>query len=181
VSYYGAGDYYAAGDPGLFDVFKKVVKIGAGIGKAVLGATPVGVAAGVVSRALTPTGPAMVPTIRTPDPMSFGAVPSVTPGAYGAGAGAERVVVGRARNVLINGKRYHYNKYGELKKGRIPIMNPLNPRALSRSSTRIDRMRKGMTKALRHTNYKMVTKGTGRRGGSRGVITRSEAARALRG
>lgn len=177
MPYYGAGDYYAAGDPGIFDVFKKVAKIGAGVAKGILGATPVGAAVTAVSRAIIPSGPAEVPTIAPP---AMGLPIGPTMGLPTIGPAAERQIVGRARNVIIGGKRYHYNKYGELKKGRIPVMNPLNPRALARSTRRFDGMRRGMSRALKHTNYKLVTKGAGRGRGSRGVITRSEAARALR-
>jgi hypothetical protein len=184
VSYYLAGDYVYAGDPGLFGflggVIKKVAGVGLKAAGAVLGGTPVGMAATAISRAVMPTQ--NIPTIQ-PMPMPvLRAAPQVMPQMPGGPVGAaEAAPTGRARNVIIGGKRYHYNKYGELKKGRIPVMNSLNPRALARSSRRIDGMRKGMGKALKHTNYKLVSKSAGRGRGSKGVITRSEAARALRG
>ena len=181
MSYYLAGDYYMAGDPGLFGflggVVKKVARAAVGVGRAVLGATPVGQAVTAITSAVMPTQniPVMMP------PPQFAPTTPRLPTMQPFTQPAEGQVVGRARNVLIGGKRYHYNKYGELKKGRIPIMNSLNPRALARSSRRIDGMRKGMGKALKHTNYKLVSKSAGRSRGSKGVITRSEAARALRG
>ena len=181
MSYYLAGDYYMAGDPGLFGflggVVKKVARAAVGVGRAVLGATPVGQAVTAISSAVMPTQ--NIPQITNVPPMrSFG--PAAPPPQF-RGMAPEAAPSGRARTVIINGKRWHYNKYGELKKGKIPTINPMNPRALARSSRRIDSMRKGMGKALRHTNYKLVSKSAGRRGGSKGVITRSEAARALRG
>ena len=181
MSYYLAGDYVYAGDPGLFGflggVVKKVAGAALGVGRAVLGATPVGQAVTAITGAVMPTQ--NIPQIQQmPMPVSRMAPQVVPQSPIGA---PEAAATQRARNVIIGGKRFHYNKFGELKKGRIPIMNPLNPRALARSSRRIDGMRKGMGRALKHTNYKMVTKGSGRGRGSRGVITRSEAARALRG
>ena len=181
MSYYLAGDYVYAGDPGLFGflggIVKKVAKVGIGVAGRALGMTPVGAVATAVSSALMPTQ--NIPTFRAPQ----GITPRTPLGKTvpGMGVNGDREITGRPRNVIIDGKRYHYNKYGELKKGRIPIMNTLNPRALARSSRRTDGMRKGMGRALKHTNYKLVSKSSGRGRGSRGVITRSEAARALRG
>lgn len=181
MSYYMMGDYVYAGDPGLFGflggAIKKAAGFGLGVAKAAFGATPVGAALTGIGSALMPTE--NIPTFQPPQmPVSrIGPSRPSTPATKGGIPEQSQ----RPRNVIIGGKRYHYNKYGELKKGRIPIMNPLNSRALARSSRRIDGMRKGMGRALKHTNYKLVSKSAGRSRGSRGVITRSEAARALRG
>ena len=173
--YYGAGDYYAAG--GLFDVLGKVVKGVASVGRKVIGgaigATPVGAAATAVTRAILPSGPAapQLPTIPAP-----GAYSATTPylGLPVTGAGQPQ-----RGNFMMGGKWWHYNKDGELKKGKRPTMNVGNTRALRRADRRIDRFVGVARSALKHTNYKVVSRGAGR-GGSRGVITRSEAARALR-
>jgi hypothetical protein len=175
------GDYYAAGDPGIFGflggAIKKIAGVGLGVAKTVLGGTPVGMAVTGITSAMMPTQ--NIPTFISP-PAMRGIQPATAPRGVAAQQGqAEQTQ--RPRNVIIGGKRWHYNKYGELKKGRIPIMNSLNPRALARSSRRIDGMRKGMGRALKHTNYKLVSKSAGRSRGSKGIITRSEAARALRG
>ena len=60
-------------------------------------------------------------------------------------------------------------------------MNYGNTKALKRADRRIDGFVKVARSALKHTNYKVVSKSAGRssRNGSRGVITRAEAARAL--
>jgi len=176
-----AGDYYMAGDPGIFGFLGKVGKgimnVGVGVAKSVIGATPVGAAITGITSAFGPSPniPQMAPTPMLPTQGPHR--PTIGPGV----SMAPQQAAGRARNVIIGGKRFHYNKYGELKRGKIPTMNAMNPRALARSSRRIDSMRKGMGKALKHTNYKLVSKSAGKRGSSRGVITRSEAARALRG
>lgn len=55
-----------------------------------------------------------------------------------------------------------------------------NVKALRRADRRIDGFVKVARKALKHTNYKVVSKSAGRsRGPSSGIITRSEARRAL--
>ena len=58
-------------------------------------------------------------------------------------------------------------------------MNYTNVRALKRADRRIDGFVKEAKKALKHTNYRVVSKSAGKRG-SRGVITKAEASRALR-
>jgi hypothetical protein len=181
-----AGDYYGAGDfLGIGGFFKKKVlptigTVAGGVARTFLPGLPGRVAGGVIT-AVTGAG-------RRPPPVFAPSIPAMGRGYAAAAAAApaaaaaagEVVATQRARNVIIDGKRWHYNKYGELKEGRIPVMNPLNPRALARSSRRIDGMRKGMGRALKHTNYKLVSKSAGRGRGSRGVITKAEAARALR-
>lgn len=172
--YYGAGDYYAAGGLGSFlgKVVKGVAKVGLGVAKTALGATPVGMAATAVSRALTPTGPAApaLPQIQFPSPLQVPQMPFAGTGAVG---------VPQRGNVNVGGKWFHYNKEGVLVKGKRPTMNPGNTKALRRADRRIDRFVGIARSALKHTNYKVTSRSAGR-GGSRGVITRSEAARALR-
>lgn len=180
--YYGGGDYYAAG--GLFGFLGKVAKgvagTALGIGKAAFAASPVGAAITGITSAVTPTGfvqqPTSMPQI-TPPPMAIPKSPLLGLPVHG---GATQQAAGRGGNVLIGGKWFHYNKHGELKKGKRPTMNVGNVKALRRSDRRIDRFVGVARSALKHTNYKVVSRSSGRGGGSRGVITRSEAARALR-
>lgn len=161
--YYGAGDYYAAG--GLFGFLGKVAKgvagTALGIGKAALAASPVGQAATAVSRAILPTGPAapeqmpviMPPQMQVPkSPIPVARTPYLGLPVTGAG--------------LYKPKRKRMN-YG-------------NTKALRRADRRIEGFVKVARSALRHTGYKVVSKSAGAGRGSRGVITRSEAARALR-
>lgn len=158
MAYYGAGDYYGAG--GLFGFLGKVAKKAGGAALGVLGATPVGQAATAVSRAFIPSGPALpaqLPQITPPAPMRMPVSPIPTArtpylGLPVTGAG-------------LQPKRRRMN-YG-------------NTKALKRADRRIDGFVKVARSALRHTGYKVVSKTSGQRG-SRGVITRSEAARALR-
>lgn len=58
-------------------------------------------------------------------------------------------------------------------------MNYGNVKALRRADRRIDGFVKVARSALKHTNYKVVSKSAGRARGSSGVITRAEARRAL--
>ena len=54
-----------------------------------------------------------------------------------------------------------------------------NIKALRRADRRLDGFVGVARKALKHTNYKVVSRGAGKSRGSRGVITRAEARRAL--
>lgn len=181
MGYYMAGDYYMSGDPGLFSFLGKAVKgvakTAVGIGGAVLAASPVGQAVQAAGRTFTAATGAPVPVAPTM-PMTFGALPTMPARVLGAGAGA---AVGTVAAPFMKQAQPRVTKAGAVTTRKRPRMNPYNPRALARASRRIDSMRKSMSKALRHTNYKIVSKGAGRGRGSRGVITRSEAARALRG
>lgn len=180
MGYYMAGDYYLAGDPGLFSFLGKaakgIAKTAIGVGGAALSLTPAGQAIQMVGRTLRGPGafaPAFpiaptfgAPTIPSPRAFAPTRMPTMAPPAMAptaAAPGAPRLT-----------------KEGYVTTRKRPRMNPYNPRALARASRRLESMRKSMSKALRHTNYKIVSKGAGRGGGSRGVITRSEAARALR-
>jgi hypothetical protein len=57
-------------------------------------------------------------------------------------------------------------------------MDPLNVKALRRASRRVDAFVRTTRKALKHTGFTIVSRASRR--GSPGVITRSEAARALK-
>lgn len=177
MSYY-SGDYYMGdyymGDPGLLSTLGNIVKKGVSIAGALVGASP----AGAVIRAATGNVPVLsqpsLPTIETPGPMQLPTTPYMgLPVTGGAIAGYS------TRSFMMGGKWYHYNKKGELKKGKKPTMDSGNVKALRRADRRMNSFVGIARSALKHTHYKVVTKGTGRRG-SRGVITRSEAARALR-
>jgi hypothetical protein len=64
--------------------------------------------------------------------------------------------------------------------GRRRRMNPMNVKALRRASRRIDGFARTARKALKHTPFMLVSRAARGRRGSPGVITRSEASRALR-
>lgn len=183
MAYYMQGDYYLAGDPGLFSFLGKAVKgvakTAVGIGGAALSLTPAGQAIQMVGRTLT--APSAFQPVGMPSfaqPVSAFRPPTIAPPApapsRGTGFGAVPVGVTQV------GPGFRQTKAGGFTMRKRPRMNPYNPRALARASRRIESMRKSMSRALKHTNYKIVSKGAGRSGGSRGVITRSEAARALR-
>lgn len=165
--YYGdyyRGDYYR-GDPGLFGWLGKTVgkvgKAALGIGGAVLPG-PLGGAARLGQRLLGGTRDvAPPPPTIVPPAMDAPALPPVSafrPGSID--------VAGKTQRTLAARKRRRMN-YGNVK-------------ALKRADRRIDGFVKTARSALKHTNYKVVSKSAGSRGGgSRGVITRREASRAL--
>jgi len=62
--------------------------------------------------------------------------------------------------------------------GRRRRMNPMNVKALRRATRRIDGFTRTARRALKHTGYMLVSRHA--KGASRGVITRAEAARALK-
>lgn len=198
--YYGdyyRGDYYR-GDPGLFgaigSALKGVAKVGLGVvGTVVPG--PVGGIARTISstlfkpnggtRAVTPPPPTIVPA------PSISTMPAITPRAVTpapsfAGMGPSPAMAAAVPGGAC-GSGYHLNKSYSYAKGmpagsfctKARRMNPGNVKALRRADRRIDRFVGIARSALKHTNYKVVSRSAGRRG-SRGVITRSEAARALR-
>ena len=141
------------GDPGFFS---SIARIGGRVLGGVFGGTPVGMA---YKGARTAYG------VLKGKPRRMPAGPGgAMPAKRGVlGPGTEGTMVGR---VAKEGKRRRIN-YG-------------NTRALTRASRRIDGFVKVARRALKHTNYKVVSKSAGRAGGSRGVITRAEASRALR-
>lgn len=192
--YYGdyyRGDYYR-GDPGFFGAIGSALKGVAKIATGVVGAVvpgPAGVVARLAGRALggtravTPPPPTIVP------PPSIGTpyAPTVTRPS-GAGWVTPSLPMAAAPGAVgACGRGYRTNKAYSYAKGAPPgsfctkvrKMNPGNVKALSRADTRMRRFVGIARSALRHTNYKVVSRSAGR-GGSRGVITRSEAARALR-
>ena len=148
MSYYGTGDYYLAGDPGLFSSIGGFVK--GAVGGLITGG-PIGAITGGIRGISSGGSGRFVPPVAIP---RFGgggspSVPSIDPR------------TGRPR------KKYRRMNYG-------------NTKALKRANRRIDGFVGEARKALKHTNYKIVSKSAGKRGGTRGVITAAEARRALR-
>lgn len=153
MSYYGAGDYYGAGGP--LDFLKGAVRTVARVATPVLSAIapPVGIAMGAIGGALA--RPPQLPQINVP----FGGRPGVGIGPIGspahiATARDPRWMTkdGRPRRIRRDGKPY-----------KRPTMDPGNTRALTRASRRIDRFVGIARRAMRHTNYKVVSKSAGRR------------------
>lgn len=178
MPYYSVGDYYTGdyyeGD-GLKGLFGGIVR---GIGGAVKGFITGGPAGAVLGGATAlikrPGPPQMMPT-PTAFAAPVGALPpppggtvirrrSLGPG--GIISKEETVVTSDGKVVTVKGKKRKQ-------------MNPMNVRALRRASRRIDGFTRTARRALKHTGYMIVSRSS-RRGGSPGVITRSEASRALR-
>lgn len=169
--YYGdyyRGDYYR-GDPGIFGFLGKaatgLVKTGLGIAGTVMPG-PFGGVARTARAALFPSA-AKRATTRTVAPPP----PTIVPPAMDAPAGITYKMgpVLPGTGYVMAGKKRRRMNYG-------------NTKALRRADRRIDGFVKVARSALKHTNYKVVSKSAGsRRGGSPGVITRAEARRALRG
>jgi len=167
MSYYGAGDYYGAG--GWFTDL-----IGGGLG--VIGSVIPGVGGDIVSKVggwikggtkNNPPQPQVIPITPSTMPISMAGPPPTiqpTPGIKGT---IQRIVPGGATGyeVVIGKKRRR--------------MNVGNAKALRRAIRREQGFVKLARRALKGTGYRITTRGS-TRGGSRGVITRSEAARALR-
>jgi hypothetical protein len=182
MPYYGdyyRGDYYR-GDPGILGFIGKAVGTIGRIGAELLPG-PVGTVARKVTSALPRFGPAQPsapPMIVPPAVAPMPALPRQTGTAMVPMAAA-----GGACQV----RGYHPNKAYSYAKGMPPgsycvknrKTNYGNVRALRRADRRIDGFVRIARSALKHTNYKVVSRSAGKRG-SRGVITRSEAARALR-
>lgn len=156
------GDYYQAG--GIFGTIGRIAG-------SLLKKTPIGAAAATAYSVgktayqavrRTPTKRAATPIRQVPPP-PMGTLMEKRGQAEVLGPGTEGTMVGRVPR----------------KRGKI---NYGNVKALKRADRRIDGFVKVARSALKHTNYKVVSKSAGRggRSGSRGVITRSEAARALR-
>jgi len=175
--YYGQGDYYSQGD--LFGFLKGAAKTVGRIGGAIAGATPVGravqtavnVVQGLQQRGAKEPPRAQLPMLQgrpqvSGRGVSIGGSSGVRIGSFIEEAGP-RIVETPAGPVVLNGK----------KRRRI---NPMNPKALRRASTRIDRFARSVRQSLKHTQYRLARRGASPRGGSPGLITRSEAARALR-
>jgi len=160
---YAAGDYYRAGGlrhsnygaGGLFSFIGKAAKAVGGV----IGG-PIGAGLNLVGGALAPTPAAATPIPQLPIPMSFaniqqpGQVP--VPGVKGT---VQRLLPGGATGYF---SRRH--------------MNPGNAKAARRAIRRIDATRK----LLKSIERQLPMRAAPRSRGSRGVITRSEASRALR-
>lgn len=149
MSYYGMGDYYRVGDPGLLSSIGGFVR--GAVGGLVTGG-PIGAIVGGVGGALgrPRTGSLSIPT----------GIPTFT-----SSGTSSRGTTYIAPNGQVR-RKYRRMNYG-------------NTKALKRANRRIDGFVGEARKALKHTNYKIVSKSAGKRG-SRGVITGAEARRALR-
>lgn len=154
------------GDPGFLGALGKIAGGVLGVAGGILPG-PVGtiakIGAGVLRptrRVAAPPPTRMMPAFpgRRPTPFRRMAPP------VGAVAPAVTPAEARAMGMVARRRRMNYG----------------NTRALTRASRRIDGFVKVARRALKHTNYKVVSKSAGRAAGSRGVITRREAARALR-
>ena len=161
MSYYtGRGDYYRArGDPGFTSILSgilgtagKVVGAVPGVGSVVGGAlTGASKLLGGGSSTRPLTVPTTVPTIRQPQPV---------PGLTGM---AQRIVPGGASGYTCGsgnacGPGFHLDKTKHEKCVRNRRTNYANPRALSRASKRIDGFVAIARKAMKSTNYKVVSK-----------------------
>lgn len=179
MAYYGQrGNYYMAGDNygragnyayqagGLFSFVGKAIKTVAGVASKILPG-PAGLIAGAVSRI---GGGGAPPVLTTPGIAQLG--PMIP----------EPGIAGTIHRVVPGGKPGYgyYNKDGVFIQGKRPTMNPMNVRALRRASRRLDSFARTARKALRHSPFMLVSRASRGRRGSPGVITRSEASRALR-
>lgn len=178
-NYYQAGDNYGrAGNyayqaGGIFssigNVLGKVAKVAGAVLPGPIG-TIARIGGGILTGAAVGRGiQAALPTLSAPRFAPGGMIPE--PGISG--------VIHRALPGGSSGRGY-INKKGEFVEGKRPTMNPMNVRALRRASRRLDSFARTARKALRHSPFMLVSRAS--RGGRRspGVITRSEAARALK-
>lgn len=192
-SNYAAGDYYGGvpfrrGDPGILgSLFKGVTGaiggfLGSGLNPlgAITGAVR-GITGGSTPAALPSVGtiaspqliPMQAPVLQMPAPIKkttigpAGMVYSST--TYPPAKGVEYIQDANGNLVMVRRKRKR--------------MNVANPRALRRALRRVAGFGKLASRARRDIGRAATAVGAHRRsfgGGSRGVITRSEAARALR-
>lgn len=179
MPYYARGDYYRGdyyrGD--IFGVLKKVVGGVASVAGKVLPG-PIGAVAKIASAALNkPKSTAVVP-ISSNMPVSIaGFAPSSPPPII-----KREFTAGLLPPTITSTTEYGApmapgSPFFTRKKRR--AMNPLNVKALRRASRRVDSFVRTTRKALKHTGFTIVSRAS-RRGGSPGIITRSEAARALK-
>lgn len=153
------GDYYQ-GD--IFGTILGGIKKVAGVAGSLIPG-PVGTVARVLTGSSGQRAPAPPPVPVSPGGLAPGAQVVPTPGVRGA---LQRLVPGGATGYEIVGKKRRR-------------MNVTNDKALRRAIRREQGFVKLARKALQGTGYRVVSKSSiGRR--SPGVITRSEAARALR-
>lgn len=148
MSYYtGRGDYYSGkGDPGLLSVVGKVAgvvsKLPGPLG--FVGSTVQKLTGSSSSKSTQLTIPGRVPAIPTPG--LGGYVQRAIPGGQSGYMGASCTA------------GYHLDKTTRSKCVRNRSMNYTNPRALARSAKRLDGFVGVARKALKSTNYKVVTK-----------------------
>lgn len=171
MGYYGQARNYAAGDNygrmgnypyqagGIFSTIGNIVKGGIRLISSAVGVPqPVQPTVMDYQRALA-AGP--LPNVQIPVPKDYpGAVKK--PGTMGA---IERALPGGASGYILGKKRRM--DYG-------------NTKALKRANRRRQGFVKLVRSSLKGSGLKLVSSHSGRGGGSRGVITRAEAARALR-
>lgn len=179
MAYYGrGGNYYVAGDNygragnyayqagGLFSSIGRVVGSVARVASNFLpgplgtvarigGGLLAGAAAG---RAATAALPALMP----PPPQG---TPVPVPG-----------VTGFLQRLVPGGETGYMAAPGTKRRK----INPMNVKALRRATRRIDGFARTARKALKHSPFMLVSRNSRGRRGSPGVITRSEAARALK-
>ena len=136
----GRGDYgIYRGDPGLFGFIKK---IGGGLLRGIVGASPLGQAARFIQRAIPVRGPRR--------PVGF-------PGMGLAGMPlGERFK--RGAQMMMPGGRTGLEGLGPRRRR----MNVANPKALRKAIRRQAGFVKLAKKALKGTGYRIVTKGSGR-------------------
>lgn len=172
--YYGRGDYYR-GDPFIHKkiggALRSVAGVVGGLGIPGVSTVAKGVSLVLGGGRAAPATPATAGTIqgfeapetvRTRTRIGLPGLP-IYERDYETVEGA--VMNGAA--VMVGGKKKRRS------------MNPMNVKALRRASRRIDGFARTARKALKHTPWQLVSRSS-RRGPSPGVITRSEAARALK-
>jgi hypothetical protein len=137
VSYYGQGDYYGQG--GLGSILKTVAK--GAIGFATGG--PAGAFAAVAPSVLTGGGGAR-------------SLPAPVLPAPGLGGLVARAIPGGKTGLIVETGRRRYRR-----------MNYTNVRALRRADRRIDGFVREARKALKHTNYALVSKSARKSGRSK--------------
>lgn len=190
-SNYAAGDYYGqrggnygAGDPGILgSLFKGVT---GAIGGLITGG-PVGAIAGGIGGLLSSGKPAPSPQIAPPAMIPFSGGPvqlqvpqptsRTTIGPFGSLYSSTQYAPGGSTEAQ---KRALIASIGGRKRRR---MNVTNPKALRRALRRVTGFGKLVQRSRKAIGRAASAAGVHRRsyrGGSRGVITRSEAARALR-
>lgn len=139
MSYYGTGDYYMTGDPGLFSSIGSFVKgVAGGVGGFLTGG-PAGAIAGIAA------------STRSSNRQSIPVLP--TPGLRGV---AQRMVPGGATG-------YQVDPVTGMAKKKRRRMNYANGKALNRANRRVDGFVRMAKRSLKHTNYKIVSKSSGTR------------------
>jgi hypothetical protein len=137
MSYYGAGDYYGAG--GIFDFAKKA------IGTVARGA--LGFATGGVGGAIQAVIPRTTTVSRAANPL------------VGAGGGIQIPSITVNPSAALPGGAPLFTFGGKRRRR----MNMANGKALARANRRVDGFVRLARKSLKHTGYRVVTKGSGRK------------------